>query len=296
MAAGAQGLDSKSAELRTSPESRRRSKAISGVTFGLLLLFALAWLTPMFWAVDTALKQESETTAIPISWIPESGFTMESFISTITTSSLPRWFLNSVITTSVITAVVVLLASLAAFGLSRIPFRGSNAVFFLILAGIMVPPQILIVPIFEQMNMLNLVDTYWSVILPQIAAPIAVFIFKRFFDGLPKELEEAAIMDGASYFRVYWQIWMPLSRPVIAAVAIFTFVHAWNNFILPFIVITNTDMMTIPVGLATVQGSYGLRYADIMATAVIGGLPLLIVFLFFQRQIVQGIANTGLKD
>jgi multiple sugar transport system permease protein len=122
-----------------------------------------------------------------------------------------------------------------------------------------------------------------------------VFIFKQFFDGIPPDLEEAAIVDGTSRLRVYWQIWMPLSRPAIAAVGIFTFVLSWNNFIWPFVIVTNTDMMTIPVGLATVQSSYGLRYADIMASAVLGGLPLLIVFLFFQRQIVQGIASTGLK-
>ena len=167
--------------------------------------------------------------------------------------------------------------------------------FWLILAGLMVPPQVLIVPLFTEMNFFGLIDTYPGIILPQIASPLAVFIFKQFFDGLPHELEDAARVDGASRLRIYWQIWMPLSRPVIAAVAIFTFVLSWNNFILPFIMVTNTEMMTIPVGLATVQSSYGVRYADIMASAVLGGLPLIIVFLFFQRQLVQGIANTGLK-
>jgi len=159
----------------------------------------------------------------------------------------------------------------------------------------MVPPQILIVPLFTEMDALGFVDTYQGIILPQIASPLGVFIFKQFFDGIPHELEEAAIVDGASRLRVYWQIWMPLARPAIAAVGIFTFVLSWNNFIWPFVVVTDTDMMTIPVGLATVQSSYGLRYADIMASAVLGGIPLLIVFLFFQRQIVQGIASSGLK-
>jgi multiple sugar transport system permease protein len=185
--------------------------------------------------------------------------------------------------------------SLAAFGLSRVPFRGRTVLFWVIIAGLMIPPQILIVPLFMEMDALGFVDTYQGIILPQIASPLGVFIFKQIFDGIPPDLEEAAIVDGASRFRVYWQIWMPLARPAIAAVGIFTFVLSWNNFIWPFVIVTNTDMMTIPVGLATVQTSYGLRYADIMASAVLGGLPLLIVFLFFQRQIVQGIASTGLK-
>jgi multiple sugar transport system permease protein len=159
----------------------------------------------------------------------------------------------------------------------------------------MVPVQILIVPLFTQMQSLGLVDTYWGIMLPQFASPIAVFIFKQYFDGIPRELEEAAIMDGASRWRVYWQIWMPLARPAIAAVAIFAFVISWNNFLWPFIVITGNNMMTVPVGLSTVQTSFGVRYAQIMASAVLGGIPVLIVFLFFQRQIVQGIAGTGLK-
>jgi len=131
--------------------------------------------------------------------------------------------------------------------------------------------------------------------MPQIVSPLAVFIFKQYFDGIPHELEEAAILDGASRFHVYWRIWMPLAGPAIATVAIFTFVLSWNNFLWPFIAISGNDMMTVPVGLATVQTSFGIRYAQIMASAVLGGIPVLIVFLFFQRQIAQGIAGTGLR-
>lgn len=264
-------------------------------TYAILILLALLWLAPLAWAVDTALKPESDTTAIPISWIPAGGFTLESFVQVITAGGLLRWFFNSALTSALITLGVVLLASLAAFGFSRVPFRGRGFVFVLILAGIIVPGEMLILPLFTEMEALGLINTYPGVILPQLAFPVAVFIFKQFFDGIPPELEEAAIVDGASRLRVYWQIWMPLSQPVIAAVAIFTFVTSWNNFLWPFIVVTGTDMMTVPVGLATVQSSFGVRYADIMASAVLGGLPLMIVFLIFQRQIVQGIAGTGLK-
>jgi multiple sugar transport system permease protein len=151
------------------------------------------------------------------------------------------------------------------------------------------------VPLFAEINSFGLVDTYWGIILPQVPSPIAVLVFKRAFDAVPSELEESALVDGASLWRIYWQIWMPLSRATIAAVGIFTFVLAWNNFIWPFVATSAGTLFTIPVGLATVSSSYGALYAEQMAYAVLGALPLLVAFLLCQRQIVQGIANTGLK-
>jgi multiple sugar transport system permease protein len=266
----------------------------SGAATVLLVVLAIIWLLPLLWALDTSLKPEGETTAIPLSWLA-SHFTLVAYITTLATTSMGRWYFNSALTSVIISIATVILASMAAFAFSRIPFRGRGILFWVILAGIMVPGQILIVPLFSMMESVRLVDTYWGIILPQIASPIAVFIFKQYFDGIPHELEEAALMDGASRWRVYWQIWMPLAKPAIAAVAIFAFVFSWNNFLWPFIVITGNDMMTLPVGLSTVQTSFGIRYAQIMATALLGGVPVLIVFLFFQRQIVQGIAGTGLK-
>jgi len=266
-----------------------------GVVYVVLTILAILWIIPLLWAVDTALKPETETTTIPVSWIP-THFTLQGFLEVLQAGDLPRWYLNSILTSVIITVLTVLLSSMAAFAFSRIPFRGSKAAFWLVLAGIMVPAPILIIPLFTVIQAFGMVNSYWGIILPQIAVTIGVFIFKQFFDGLPRELEEAAIMDGASRWRVYWQIWMPLSQPVIAAVAIFAFVASWNNFVWPFIAVTSTDMMTLPVGLATVQTSYGIHYAQIMATAVLGGLPTLIAFLFFQRQIVQGFAGTGLKE
>ncbi|HEV7710881.1 MAG TPA: carbohydrate ABC transporter permease, partial [Asanoa sp.] len=158
-----------------------------------------------------------------------------------------------------------------------------------------IPGQVLIVPWFREFDTLRLLNTYWAVILPQIPAAIAVFIFKQFFDGLPRDLEEAARMDGASFFRVYRRIVLPLARPAVAAVAIFTFVTTWNDLLWPLLVLSNPDLMTVPVGLATVQGAFGIRYADTMASAILGAIPLVAVFLLFQRQIVQGIAGSGLK-
>ncbi len=273
-------------------QGRRISK---GAVYIILTIMAMLWIIPLLWAVDTAFKPETETTTIPVSWIP-THFTPQAFQEVLQAGDLPRWYLNSILTSVVITVLTIFLASMAAFAFSRIPFHGRNAAFWLVLAGIMVPAPILIIPLFTVIQSFGIVNSYWGIILPQIAVSVAVFIFKQFFDGLPHELEEAAIMDGASRWRVYWQIWMPLSQPAIAAVAIFAFVASWNNFVWPFIAVTSTEMMTLPVGLATVQTSYGIHYAQIMATAVLGGLPTLIAFLFFQRQIVQGFAGSGLKE
>jgi multiple sugar transport system permease protein len=249
----------------------------------------------LLWAVDTSFKPESETTAVPLDWIP-TQFTLDAYRQVIAAGQIGQWMLNSAITAAVVTVLVVLLSSMAAYGFARTRFRGRKVLFALVIAGIVVPPQVLVVPLFAEMVSLGLVDTYWGIILPQIAAPIMVYILKKFFDALPRELEEAALIDGASRLRIYWQVVMPLSRQVLAAVAIFTFVITWNNFLWPFVVATDPDTMTLPVGLATVQTTYGVRYAQIMATVVLGALPLLVVFVLFQRQIVRGIAHTGLGN
>ena len=153
-----------------------------------------------------------------------------------------------------------------------------------------------ILPQFQELQAVNLLNTYWAVIFPQVPAAIAVIIFKQFFDALPKELEESARLDGASFWRIYRQITMPLSRPVVSAVGILTFVTVWNNLILPLYVVSNPRLMTIPVGLATVQGaSYLTNLSDIQAGAILGALPLVVLFVFFQRRIIEGVAGTGLK-
>jgi multiple sugar transport system permease protein len=221
--------------------------------------------------------------------------TLDAYRIAFEQGKIVTWYFNSLITATVITIGTVFTASLAAFAFSRMRFRGRDLLQWMLLAGLIVPFQALIVPLFTQMKAFGLADTYWGIILPQLASPIAVLVFKRAFDALPRELEESALVDGASMWRIYRLIWMPLSRATIAAVAIFTFVLAWNTFFWPFVVTSAGSLFTIPVGLATVQTSYGALYAQQMALAVLGALPLLIAFLLFQRQIVQGIANTGLK-
>jgi multiple sugar transport system permease protein len=271
-----------------------RYRLFNWICFAVLLVFALIWLIPLAWAIDTSLKPNAETTKVPTTWFIDNP-TLDSFRTTLEQGDMPKWLLSSFITSGAVAAGTVITASMAAYALSRLRFRGRQLVFVLILAGIMIPGQVLIVPLFREMDTLNLLNTYWAVILPQIPTAIAVFIFKQFFDGLPRELEEAARVDGASAWHIYSRLVLPLSRPVISAVAIFTFIWAWNNLLWPLLVLTNPSLMTVPVGLATVQGTYGIRYADVMASSILGGLPLLAVFLLFQRRIVEGIAGTGLK-
>jgi multiple sugar transport system permease protein len=292
MSVAAERLATRS-EART--ESRRSRLRPGGVlVLALLIIAAIVWLIPFAWAIATSLKPDAETTKMPVSW-KGSEVTLDAYNKILDRGDIFRWYFNSALVSLVVTALTVLLGSMAAFAFSRVAFRGKGVLFFLIAAGLIVPFQALIVPLFEEMDTLGLVDTYWAIILPQVASPIAVLVFKRFFDGIPRELEESALVDGAGTWRIYWQIWMPLARPATAAVAIFTFVVTWNNFIWPFVVTTARSLQTIPVGLSTVNSFYGAQYAQVMALAIMGALPLLIAFLLFQRQIVQGISNTGLK-
>lgn len=282
----------------TGPTSRSRESLGTRLgrwgAFALLALLAILWLAPIAWAVSTSLKPEGDTAEIPLQWIPDV-VTLDAYRSVIDAGNLLRWYGNSFVVSGGVTIITVLITSLAAYGISRIPFRSRLTIFGIILAGIVLPGQILIIPLFIEVQALGLIDSYWGIILPQVAASVAVFIFKQFFDGIPSELDDAARLDGASPLRIYWEIWMPLARPAIAAVAIFTFIGAWNNFLLPFILITDPDQMTIPVGLAVVQSAYGIQYAQVMASAIIGGIPLVFIFLFFQRQIVQGVAGVGIR-
>ncbi len=278
---------------RVATGGNRRRSVGTIITYAVLAIVSIVWLIPFAWAIATSLKPDAETTIAPVTWTG-TQITFDAYRTVFESGDILRWYFNSLLVAVLVTAATILLASMAAFAFSRVPYRGRAAIFALIAAGLIVPFQALIVPLFEQMDTLGLVDTYWGIVLPQIASPIAVLVFKRFFDNIPKELEESARMDGASTWRVYWNIWMPLSGPAIAAVGIFTFVVTWNNFLWPFVITTAKSLQTIPVGLATVQSFYGAQYAQVMALSILGALPLLVAFLFFQRQIVQGITNTGL--
>ncbi len=269
-------------------------RAFQRLCAAVLVVFALVWVVPLAWAVATSVRPDGEINTAPTHWFSDHP-TLAAYRSVLGAGHLGGWYLNSLITSCLTSALTVVVASAAAFALSRIGFRGRRALYWLVLGGAMIPPQVLLVPQFKELNGVHLLNTYWAVILPQLPSAIAVFVFKSFFDGIPGELVEAARADGAGWVRVYTRIVMPLARPAVSAVAIFTFVWSWNNFLWPLLVDTSVPMMTLPVGLATTQDSYGIRYAELMSSAVLGGLPLLVFFLFFQRRIIEGIAGTGLK-
>ncbi|MEU2923853.1 carbohydrate ABC transporter permease [Streptomyces sp. NPDC007251] len=259
-----------------------------------LSVLALVWLLPMAWALLTAFKSEQDASD-PVHWLwPRHGLTFHGFSTVWDRGELPLWMLNSFLVAAAVTVITVLVSAMAGYAFSRTRFAGRRRLFALTVAAVVVPPQLLIVPWFQQMLSLHLVDTYAAVILPQTVAPVMVFILKKHFDSLPRELEEAARIDGAGHWRIFWSVLLPLSRPMLAAVAIFVFIGAWNNFLWPFVSTSDPDLMTLPVGITSVKDAYGIQYAQSMASAVLAALPLVVVFMFFQRHIVKSVATTGL--
>ncbi|MDS2171311.1 MULTISPECIES: carbohydrate ABC transporter permease [unclassified Nesterenkonia] len=263
------------------------------LAFIALTVMALVWLLPFVWAVATSLKTETDAASGRLTLIGSEGISFAAFDTVLSEGNVYIWAWNSFWTSAVITFLTVAISALAAYAFSRMQFRGRATVFFAVIASIIVPPQVLIIPLYYQMLAFNMVDTYWGLILPQVVMAPIVFILKKFFDAVPIELEDAARVDGAGRLRVFWSVVLPLSKPILGAVSIFVFIQAWNNFLWPFIIINDTLLMTLPVGLQTVISAYGVAYAQVMAQAVLAALPLIVVFLFFQRQIVQGVATTG---
>jgi multiple sugar transport system permease protein len=280
------------AKTRSPENSGRTFNIVAGVILG---VFAVIWLIPSLWALKTSLTDNATAALGADAILKDANPTLHSYATLFQAGDIWNWYLASAITSVVTVVLTVLFASMAGYALSRMKFRGRGLVFILMLGGIMIPGQVLVVPIFQILGAVNLLNTFWAVIFPQVPAVIAVFVFKQFFDALPVEIEEAARIDGAGYWRIYRSIVLPLSMPVVSAMAILTFVTVWNNLILPLFVLSNPKIMTIPVGLATVQGSYGQRFADIQASAILGALPLVILYLFFQRRIIEGVTGSAVK-
>lgn len=251
------------------------------------------WTAPLAWALFTSLKTETEAVEVPPHWLPKL-WTAQAWKAIFETGNITDWFVNSLVVSVCVTAVVVLVGALAGYGFARTEFRGKSALMGLVMAGLMVSPAVLGVPLFSTVQSMGMVDTYWGMILPQCAPAAMVYILYKFFQGIPRELEEAAFIDGAGRWRVFFTIIVPLSRPSLSAVGIFTFIASWNNFLWPYMVTNNPDLMTMPNGIATVMNSYGIQWAQLMAGGLMAGLPLIIVFVFFQRQIISGVAHTGL--
>ena len=275
----------------------RLSPGTIALTGGLFVL-ALLWLIPLAWIVLTALKPEPEIIRLPIRWFPEQ-VTLGNFAAPLTTSrtaNIGVAFGNSMIVAIAETVLTLTIDSMAAYALARLTFRGRTVIFSMIVASIMVPPQITLVPLYLLFQQVGWLSTYQALVLPGLSRAFGVFLLRQFFLGVPKELEDAARIDGAGVFTIFRQVALPLVTPAMASLAIFTFLRSWNEFTWPLIAISKSDMMTLPVALARFLFAYRVEYGVVMAAAAISAVPLIVVFFVFQRQIVQGIALTGLKE
>ncbi len=262
-----------------------------------LSLFAAIWLLPAVWTLSTSLRPELAIQRNLVTLIPEP-FTLENWLYLLQSSMIPRWFVNSLIVSVTATVAQLMICSLAAYAFARLEFKGKRIVFVLVLAGLLVPGQVTFIPIYLLFANLKLHNTYTALILPHVASAFGVFLMTQFFKSIPRDLEDAAVIDGASRFTVYWRIILPLSTPVLTALAIFTFLGTWNDYLWPLVSATNQDVMTLTIGLRNVSASWGFQqfYGRIMAAAWVGALPVLVFFLIFQRRIIAGIQMTsGIK-
>ncbi|MEU2285492.1 carbohydrate ABC transporter permease [Streptomyces sp. NPDC013178] len=287
------------AETTTTTETTVRTRSCKPWTLSQIVLTLLGvavsavFVAPIAAALLTSLKSEAEAAEIPPHWLPKV-WTGQAWKALWETGNITNWFVNSLVVSVCVTTVVLAVSALAGYGFARTEFRGKSVLMGIVMSGLMISPAVLGVPLFTTVQQMGMVDTYWGMILPQCAPAAMVYILYKFFQGIPRELEEAAFIDGAGRWRVFFTIVVPLARPSLAAVGIFTFIASWNNFLWPYMVTNNPDLMTMPNGIATVMNSYGIQWAQLMAGGLMAGLPLIIVFVFFQRQIVAGVAHTGL--
>ncbi|WP_046225420.1 carbohydrate ABC transporter permease [Paenibacillus dauci] len=255
------------------------------------LLLAVFFLIPIVWMLLLSFTPEGQ---------PIFGggfhFSFANYAKVLSQAPIFGWMGNSLIVSVITTAMVLLLSSMAAYAFSRIRFPGSKVLFFLFLSAMMIPAEATLIPLYLFMRDIGLLGTRTSLILPAVAGPMGIFIMKQFFDGLPKDLEEAARIDGAGFFKIWYRIFLPLSRPALAALGIFTFIGAWNDYVWPLISISDKAFMTITLGLPMFQSSYVQQYALPMTANALAAVPVLLIFLLFQKQIIKGIAFTGGKE
>jgi multiple sugar transport system permease protein len=280
---------------RTAGREPRRVTPASIVLYVLLFLGLLAMIGPFLWMLLGSFKEQSEFLRTPPTWLPENP-TLDNYQRLLDRLSFPRYFFNSILVAGVVTAANLVFAPMLGYALAKLRFRGKGLLMALVLSTLMLPAAATLVPLFVLMSKLELVNTYPGLFLPFLAGAFGVFLTRQFFQGLPDELLEAARIDGAGEFRIFFRIAMPLAAPVLATLGILTFLGSWNGFIYPLVMATSPEMYTLPVALATF--AIGQNQADhgmLMAGSVILVVPVLIVFVLMQRWITEGIATTGLK-
>ncbi len=273
-----------------SPRRVQLPSLFAPFSYIVLTLLAAACLVPFVWMLLTAFKPDNEVFSRAL--LP-SRLAWENFPRAFTFFPFARFLFNTMVVAVGSTGLHLVTSCLAAYAFARLRFRGREVLFLVYLGTLMVPQQVTIVPLFLMMQNIGWVDTFWALILPGAFHALGVFLLRQFFMTIPRELEESAFIDGASRLRILWQIILPLSKPALATLAVFTFIREWNSFLWPLIVTTSPDMRMLSVGLSLFSGQYGTEWHLLMAAATVTLLPTLLIFAFAQRYFVEGIALTG---
>ncbi|MAT97598.1 MAG: ABC transporter permease [Anaerolineaceae bacterium] len=266
------------------------------LSYGVLFLLALSFFYPFLLAIGTSFKPLPEIAQDPVSLIPQT-FSLEGY-QRMQGLNVGRWMFNSAFVSVAITLGNVIFASMAGYALARIKFPGRNALFLSILGTMMIPGIVLLIPMFIVLKQFGFIDSYAGLIIPKLATAFGVFLMKQFFESIPGEIEEAARIDGASRLQMFFRVVLPMARPALVALVIFSFQGAWNDFMFPLIVISvNQDLYTLPLGLAVLRGGMGenLQWNAILAGSLVTTLPMALLFVFFQRYFIEGISYSGLK-
>ena len=262
-----------------------------------LILLTLVFVAPLLWMFSTSLKPNSMTTRFPPQWIPRdvSGEGYATILTTPSGTPVLQWFLTSMIAASAHTVLVLATASMAAYALARMHFRGKNLMFVVIVLTLVIPQFVFLVGNYLIVQYFGWLDTLLAVIVPGAAGAFGVFFLRQFFLSLPLELEEAALIDGANRWQIFLRIILPLSKAPLATLAVLSFLTNWNDFLWPVYVLLSPESLTLQPGLAILQGAYNTNYAVIMAGGVVASIPVLILFAFAQRYIIEGVSRSGLK-
>lgn len=252
-------------------------------------------MSPFIWMALSSVKGEAEIRRVPTTWWPEAP-TLDNFRELFDRLDFPQFFTNSAVVAITVTLGNLVFCSMLGYVLAKFEFAGKKVLFRLVLGTLMIPGMVTLVPLFVLVANLGMVNTYWGLILPFLAAPFGVFLMRQFFFAIPDELIDAARIDGASEIRIFLQVVIPLAKPALATLAIITFLGSWNNFLWPLVVATTEDKYTLPVALALYStGQNQTDYGLLLAGAVVVVVPVLVVFLILQRHFVQGVAMTGIK-
>jgi multiple sugar transport system permease protein len=277
----------------TGQESRaRRGRALRrNVPTALLLGLGLVWLIPVWWMFSLSLTPNELLQRNTQILLPPQ-VTLDNFLSVIQVGLSGRWFLNSLIVASATTLLTLLVSSMAGYAFARLNFPGKKILFPVVIAGLMVPQEVMFIPLFLIFEQFGLHNTHPGLFLPRVGIPLGVFIMTTFFAAIPREIEEAAQVDGASRWRIFRQIMLPMAGPALTALGIFTFVLTWNDYLWPLVSATEREMFTITTGLASLQGNFAqaTELGDLMARGVLASVPLLVMFVIFQKQLIRGIS------